>query len=638
MRQLLKHMAIALTALVTLSCVDSGKEDPSVPGKLDTPTGISVVEATRTSLSFVWNEVTGAEGYYTRLEDTAGNIVSGGQKSPKTAEVTYSGLQPGSTFRFKVKAVSAKAESGYSAPVTAATEKQPDDPDTPDTPDGPDDPDNPDNPDTPDNPDGPEDPDAPDPISDAAARYSALQIPVNEEDGAARAFPGAEGGGMYTTGGRGGRVIHVTNLNDSGEGSLRAAVQASGARTVVFDVAGIIELKSALRISNGDLTIAGQTAPGGGICLKNYTTYVGADNVIIRYVHFRLGDEGPNAGDGEDCIWGRYQKNIILDHCSMSWSIDECASFYGNRNMTMQWCIITESMNDSKHSKGAHGYGGIWGGSNASFHHNMLSNHHSRNPRIDHPEIYGEYIASNRGEVDLRNNLIYNWGDNSCYGGEGGAYNWVNCYYKPGPNSKDRKFFVQATAIYSGKTDYGYPLMYLSGNVHTKYADITSDNIAGIRWYDGDKSPQDGKVLQEPLPITGPDGQAVYTTTHSAEAAADMICRLGGASLRRDSVDDRAAEQVTANTGRIINTPVDVGGWPEYKAIDEELARVKDSDGDGMPDWFETMFCLDRTDASDGTGKTLDIHGRYTNLEMYLHYLVRDITAAQIIGGTYTRN
>ena len=250
-----------------------------------------------------------------------------------------------------------------------------------------------------------------------------LGLPLaNENDGVLRAFPGAEGGGMYTTGGRGGRIYRVTNLNDSGAGSFRAAVEASGKRIVVFDVAGTIHLTSDLRIRNDNLTVAGQTAPGGGVCIAGGTVVVDADNVIIRYMRFRLGDlnTGGNLSDGSDTIWGRYHKDIILDHCSMSWSIDECASFYANQNFTMQWCLLTESLRKSAHGKGDHGYGGIWGGKNASFHHNLLANHDSRNARIDHPGVYGSYLSTHRGNVDYRNNVIYNWGSNTTYGGEDG--------------------------------------------------------------------------------------------------------------------------------------------------------------------------------------------------------------------------
>ena len=467
-------------------------------------------------------------------------------------------------------------------------------------------------------------------------------------DGITRAFPGAEGGGMYVTGGRGGKVYHVTSLEDDNTpGTLRYAVNQSDTRTIVFDVAGTITLKSDMPISKGNLTIAGQTAPGDGICVKGGTVNIKASNIIIRYMRFRLGDESSFLSDGSDCIWGRYNENIIIDHCSMSWSVDEVASFYANRNFTMQWCMVAESMCNSVHGKGGHGYGGIWGGKNASFHHNLMAHNKSRNARIDHPEIYSSYLSTHRGNVDYRNNVIYNWGDNSTYGGEDGWFNIVGNYYKPGPASKDRKYFVDANGFYSSSgTQYNYPRLYLEGNVHTKYSEFSSDQTKGVYLHDGTGKGDDANMfLSQPLAIKADDTESCWTTTHDAETAFERVLSYVGASIRRDAVDQHVVADARSggatyskgsngSTGGIIDSQKDVGGWPVLTATDAELAQMKDSDGDGIPDYYESLFGLNPADASDGSLCTMD--PRYTNLEMYLHYLVQDIVAAQVTGGRNT--
>ncbi|MDR1764243.1 MAG: pectate lyase [Dysgonamonadaceae bacterium] len=436
------------------------------------------------------------------------------------------------------------------------------------------------------------------------------------------AFPGAEGGGAYTTGGRGGRVIYVTSLGDANtEGTFRWAINQSGARTILFKVSGIIELQSALNITKGDLTIAGQSAPGDGICLKNFTVQVSASNVIIRYLRFRLGDRDKSTSNvQEDAIWGRNQQNIIIDHCSMSWSIDECGSFYDNTNFTMQWCILSESMRNSIHPKGKHGYGGIWGGHTASFHHNLLAHHDSRNPRM----CGSRY--TNRPDlelVDFRNNVIYNWGANSGYAGEGGSYNFINNYYKPGAASSNRARIFQPNADDGSNSQTAgiWGKFYVNGNYMCGSAAVTNDNWQGIT---PNPSSKDKNELKSAVPFEVP-----AVTTHTAANAYEKVLTYAGASLARDAVDTRIAREVhdstytyTGSNGSVkglIDSQSDVGGWPAYNS----LSAPSDSDGDGIPDgWLDAHF----------PGKqATDINEEgYTLLEVYLNSLVSAITEAQV--------
>jgi pectate lyase len=486
-------------------------------------------------------------------------------------------------------------------------------------------------------PDDPEKPDEPEkPIT-----FGPVELPAWEDDDLKRAFPGAEGGGMFTTGGRGGRVYVVTSLDDNNvAGTLRHAISQSGSRTVVFAVSGTIRLRSELRIRNGDLTIAGQSAPGDGICLRDYPVRLDADNVIIRYIRFRMGDETNQEGDA---IWGRYRENIILDHCSMSWSTDECASFYANRNFTMQWCLISESLTNSIHGKGSHGYGGIWGGRNASFHHNLLAHHNSRNARLDHPQIYDTYLATHRGNVDFRNNVIYNWGDNSTYGGEAGAFNMVGNYYKRGPASRARQYFVDAYNNSNG-IQYEYGRFWLHDNFHADYPSMSADNWrGGIFLHQGPGHGDDAMRLTAPLPIRADDTASCRVSTHPSGEVFEAVTDRVGASLARDAVDARAvadARSGTAtftdggngSTGGIIDTQSAVGGWPELRSE----PAPEDSDKDGMADEWELLTGLDPADGTDGATFTIDhIRERYTNLELYLHWLVQEAVAAQGEGSDY---
>jgi len=308
------------------------------------------------------------------------------------------------------------------------------------------------------------------------------------------AFPGAEGFGRFSKGGRGGAVYYVTNLNDDNNiGSLRYGLtKLSGPRTILFKVSGIINLTSELKIANGTVTVAGQSAPGDGICLAGYTIRVLASDVIIRHIRSRLGDINSyidDAMDGNGSVPVTFS-NIIIDHCSMSWSIDEVGSFYDNKNFTMQWCILSESLYNSVDPKGTHGYAGIWGGQGASFHHNLLAHNSSRNPRFCGSRYTGDSLNE---IVDMRNNVLYNWGNiNSAYGGEGGNYNIVNNYYKPGPAtpgsltvssaSNKRNRILNYTSYYYATDAKIYPdtvfggKFYVDGNVVEGYADVSADN------------------------------------------------------------------------------------------------------------------------------------------------------------------
>ena len=444
------------------------------------------------------------------------------------------------------------------------------------------------------------------------------------------AFPGAEGGGRYVTGGRGGAVIHVTTLSDdlepsSGQpviGTLRKALQMDGTRTIVFDVSGTINLKSPLGISGGNVTIAGQTAPGDGICIAGYPMVVRASNVIIRFLRFRMGDQNGYEGDALS-IDGR--RDIIVDHCSFSWSTDECVSVYGNTNFTLQYCFITESLKNSVHAKGAHGYGGIWGGTNASFHHNLLAHHQSRNPRFDHDFVNTKCA----GPIDFVNNVVYNWESNAAYGGEGSTkgaggrhINFVNNYYKPGPSTQSgvkTRLVDPWTACdncVTGKKDVLEkggsvlaPKIYLVGNTMAGSAEVTADN-----WKGSSKS----KIVAG-VDIRWTEGLTALTKEETAAQAYETVLAKAGCSLKRDAIDTRIVTEVRNKSGKLVNTPDEAGGYPTLKSE----PAPKDTDHDGMPDDWEDANGLDKNNLSDG--KTYTLNENYTNLEVYLNSLVQDL-------------
>lgn len=462
----------------------------------------------------------------------------------------------------------------------------------------------------------------------------------------APAFPGAEGVARWTTtGGRGGKVIHVTNLNDDGTGSLRAAIRQSGTRIIVFDVSGIIELKSALKITNGNVTIEGQTAPGDGICLKNYTFNISASNVIVRFIRSRMGDECKTEDDAINSYTHGTFNNIIIDHCTISWSTDECGSFYGINNFTLQWCILSESLRNSVHDKGKHGYGGIWGGQNAAYHHNLLAHHDSRNPRFDH-----DFVNTMKGPVDFANNVIYNWGSNSTYGGEScntegkyKMYNMVNNYYKPGhaTNSGCYSRIVNPTTKCKNCTGESTGLVnlvpghfYITGNYMEGSLAVTDDNWQGVRPDNNTTEVKNAIKSDTRFIPEGYEGQTLLTM-HTAERAFPLVLNYAGACYKRDVIDQRIVQETgsgsftylgsNGSTGGLIDSQSDVGGWPTYI----NKTKLTDTDNDGMPDIWETANGLNPNDASDAATKTLDTQGYYTNIEVYCNALVEDLMKAQ---------
>ena len=456
--------------------------------------------------------------------------------------------------------------------------------------------------------------------------------PVTET---AIAFPGAEGFAKDITGGRGGTVIKVTNLNDTGPGSLRNALNTSGKRYIIFEVSGTITLKSTLNIRSGDVTVAGQTAPGDGITIRDYPVYVDADNVIIRFMRFRMGDA---ANQEADALGGRFKKNIMIDHCSMSWSTDECVSFYANENTTVQWCLIGESLRNSVHGKGAHGYGGVWGGKNATFHHNLLAHHDSRNARLG--EEAGKAFALT-DLTDIRNNVIYNWGSNSFYGGEAMNVNMVNNYFRLGPatlanNSASKQGRILSIDKNKNAGTEVYDIwgkFYVNGNVVEGHTNATNDNWTyGVynQFHSSYGTVSEADKIK--MRLAAPHNISNNTTTYDAAKAYEQVLAYTGASLVRDAVDLRIIENVknknfsfngsNGSKNGIIDTQGDVGGWPELKS----LPAPKDTDGDGMPDDWETAKGLNPKIAN-ANGKNLSTG--YDNIEVYINSLVEQIISNQ---------
>lgn len=435
------------------------------------------------------------------------------------------------------------------------------------------------------------------------------------------AFPNAEGFGKYTKGGRGGKVYKVTNLHDDGEGSFRAAATAKHPRIIVFEVSGTIHLKSRLDISK-NVTIAGQTAPGDGICLADYPVSLAGDNIIVRYLRFRMGDRYQNkgminGGGSDDAFGGNGRKSIIIDHCSISWSTDELMSVYRGDSTTLQWNILSEPLNYSYHFETGdkdfekHGYGGIWGGQHLTAHHNLFVHCNSRNPRFN-----GARLGATEELVDFRNNVIYNWGHNNIYGGEAGNYNIVNNYYKYGPSTNQN---VKNRIVNPSKGTAGIGKFYVAGNFVNEAEDVTSNNELGVHL---DKKSTD---LEKQQALVKTPFDVINLPEKSAVLAYNDVLKWAGASFRRDTLDQRIIKNVKKRTGKLI----DVQGGFKHGTSYEETRNAwpylkskkpkKDTDGDGMPDAWESKNGLNPF-VNDASLKSLNLG--YTNIEVYINQLI----------------
>lgn len=433
------------------------------------------------------------------------------------------------------------------------------------------------------------------------------------------AFPGAEGYGKYTTGGRGGKVMIVSNLNDNGPGSFRQAVTDKNPRIIVFTVSGTIHLQSKLTIA-ANCTIAGQSAPGDGICIADMTVLIGGNNIVVRYLRFRMGDKYANVGqvDGagdDDSFGGTHRDNLIVDHCSMSWSEDEVFSVYAGDSTTLQWNMIYEPLNYSYHFEAGdkdfeqHGYGGIWGGRHLTAHHNLFAHCKSRNPRFD-----GIRNAPEEN-VDYRNNVIYNWGMNTIYAGEGGYYNIINNYFKYGPITNQNVKFRIVNPGRNEKINYGK--YYVAGNFVDESPEVTNNNELGV--YTGKDNADKGMASTNKILA------AVEIHSETAKAAFDNVLLFAGASFKRDTLDARIINDVKNREGKIINVQGNyphgtayektANAWPSLKT----LPALTDNDNDGIPDEWEIKNGLN-PNISDAYLYSLDKN--YTNIEIYLNSLL----------------
>ena len=437
------------------------------------------------------------------------------------------------------------------------------------------------------------------------------------------AFPTAEGYGRLAKGGRGGRVIAVTNLNDDCPGSLRAAVEATGPRTVVFEVGGAIRLKKKLVIGkdNGNLTIAGQTAPGKGILVRDHTFgMLGADDVIVRFIRTRVGTSSGQTMDGMGMSGGA--NNCIYDHCSISWSIDEAFSSRGARNITLQRTLISEALNVAGHRKygegSGHGYAASINGEIGSFHHNLLAHCAGRNWSMA-GSMSKTRPTRTVGDLDIRNNVVYNWAHRTT-DGEVHQVNFVNNYYKPGPASQK---FTALTIDFYEWLDDKTTFYYIAGNVMPGH--FTADEVA--KSYEIKDRPKHDYQFIVDEPLWEP-----HVKTQAAEAAyEDVLSNVGCNIPMLDDHNKRIIEEVRNGTHTyagsktglkgIIDNEADAGGFEDFPVVSRPADW--DTDRDGMPDAWEKAHGLDPANGEDGNKTNLSAAG-YTNLEMYLNELAGD--------------
>ena len=443
-------------------------------------------------------------------------------------------------------------------------------------------------------------------------------------------FPGAEGGASQITGGSDGDVYIVTTLEDYATGSLRSGLNSNN-RTIVFAVGGEIKLQSPLNIDRSNITIAGQTAPGDGITISGWPVFIKGNNIVLRFLRFRMGDQNVDKGlspDNGDALGGKDDQNIMIDHCSISYSTDECASFSRIGDFTMQYCIISESLKLAGHSKGNHGYGGIWGGRNATYHHNLIAHHDSRNPRFDH-----SYVGHGwRGPIDFVNNVVYDWGSNSTYGGETDSesnvfhINMMGNYYKAGPSTKSnvRNRMMELTSYCTNCISTGFAAtgkFYLKDN-------LINGNTADWGKVDSEhssKETRDKASLKEGAKLAERwmTGLTELKTIESAQNAYNNVLTYAGASLVRDAVDKRIVQEVKDGTGGLIDKVSD--NMEKYFPTLAPGTPITDTDKDGMDDNWERKE-IAKLGASVGIEElkplSYNISNRYTNLEIYMNELV----------------